>query len=67
MKHVSLKSCKFILCCVKWCKWKNKYIYIVLDGPIKQCKCKKHIFILFYMAMQKNVKNMIFIWGGEIS
>jgi hypothetical protein len=41
-----------IQCCAcKWfgtytpCKGKNKYIYIILCGPIKQCKCL-YLFII---------------------
>jgi hypothetical protein len=39
MKRASVKPCKFILCCVKQCKYKNKFIYIVLYS-IKQCNMK---------------------------
>jgi hypothetical protein len=37
--HVSVKLCKFILYCVKQCKYtcKNKYIYTILHGYVKQC------------------------------
>jgi hypothetical protein len=33
------------------CKCKNKFIYISLQCPIIQSKCKKYIFISFYMAL----------------
>jgi hypothetical protein len=33
---VNIKSCKSILCYVKQCKCKNKYIYMVLQGHVKK-------------------------------
>jgi hypothetical protein len=54
MKWEYLDQC----CACKWhgtytlCKCKNKYIYMILHGYVKQCN---------------NVKNMIFTQGGEIS
>jgi len=35
--NISVNLSKFILCCVKQCKCKNKFIYIVLHSLIKQC------------------------------
>ncbi len=34
--HVNVKSCKSILCYVKQCMCKIKYIYMILQGRIKQ-------------------------------
>ncbi len=54
--HVNVKPCKLILCCVKQCKCKNKYIYVTLCGPIS-----KSIYI--YMILHdyvKQCKNVIF-------
>jgi hypothetical protein len=33
--NVNIKLCKFILCCVKQCKCKNKQIHMVLHDHIK--------------------------------
>jgi hypothetical protein len=67
MKHVSVKSCQFILCHVKQCKC-TKINYIVLCGSIKQCKYKNMILHdCKTMHIYNNVKNVIFTWGGEIS
>jgi hypothetical protein len=50
--NISVKLCKFILCCVKQCKGKNKFIYIVLHSLIKQCKCIYiYDFTLLYKTM----------------
>ncbi len=35
------------------CKWKNKYIYIILCDPIKKCKCK---IIYIYMILHGYIK-----------
>jgi hypothetical protein len=52
MKNV--KVCKFILCHVKQSKCKKYiYIYIILWGLIKQCKCK---YIYNYMILCGNIK-----------
>jgi hypothetical protein len=54
--HINVKSCKFILCRVKQCKCKNKYIYVALCGSIS-----KSIYI--YMILHdyvKQCKNVIF-------
>jgi len=51
MKHVSVKSCKFILYLVKQCNHKNKYIYIILHSSIKQCKC-----VYIYMILHGYVE-----------
>jgi hypothetical protein len=46
---------------VKLCRCKNKYIYIVLYGPIKQFKCiHDFTWLCKTMYIYNNAKNVIF-------
>jgi hypothetical protein len=38
-------------------------MYRDLHGHVKKCKCKTNTIILFYVARQNNVMNVIFTWG----
>ncbi len=55
------KCIKFIYICVsvnveyEMRKCKNKFIYIILHGPIKKCKCKK---IYIYIILHGSVKHV---------
>ncbi len=51
--YCKIKCCYIIIQgSIKKCKYKNKYIYLILDGYVKQ---------------YNNVKNVNFTGGGEIS
>jgi len=51
----SVKSCDFISSCVKPCKCKNKYIYMILHDHEKYYKHKKNTLTSFEMTMLNNV------------